>query len=60
MYSPTGGTLRILAQDAVLMGYQVPAGVSNYIEYIWRIWVGSMVNAVGCGLLMLKFASCPP
>ena len=28
MYSPTGGTSRILAQDAVLMGYQVPAGVS--------------------------------
>jgi cytochrome P450 len=29
LYSPTGGLARILRQDAVLLGYHIPAGVSK-------------------------------
>ena len=32
MYSPTGGTGRILERDAVLLGYHVPAGVSCLLD----------------------------
>lgn len=28
LYTPTGGTSRTVAEDVVLLGYQVPAGVS--------------------------------
>ena len=28
IYSPTGGTARVLSHDAVVLGYNVPAGVS--------------------------------
>ena len=28
LYDPTGGTFRVLARDAIVSGYNVPAGVS--------------------------------
>ena len=30
LYSPTSGTARVTTEDTVLLGYQVPAGVSRY------------------------------
>ena len=29
IYDPTGGTIRVLARDAIVSGYHVPAGVSS-------------------------------
>lgn len=33
IYSPTGGIARILREDAVILGYHIPAGVSAKIQW---------------------------
>ncbi len=34
IYSPTAGTVRTITEDIVLLGYQIPAGVSYIKTYI--------------------------
>ena len=50
MYVPVAGMTRTLAEDTVLMGYQVPAGVSAVYTYIGSLsFLGKFVPQVLCG-----------